>query len=91
MKRIKNSGRGKMFKGDAEWQDTVIDIKEYSKSFSISRDKWIKICSDAYQTNAESEPTLMLVLGEGQTRVRLAVVSWATWQEVWQFWKENRS
>lgn len=73
-----NSGRGKFHKGDATLQtDTglyVIDYKEYSKQYGISKDNWAKICSDALKVDFQSEPVLKLVLG-GTTE--LAVLDWS--------------
>lgn len=71
----KNSGRGKIHKGDSiidgYW---LCDIKEYPKGISITLDVWAKICTDAIRSG-NYEPTLKLVLGEGQNKVRLFVLS----------------
>lgn len=67
-KKIKNSGRG-FVKGDALWERFTVDVKEYEKSFSINRDVWGKICSDAVKNR--TDPCLLLVIA-GQTR--LAVI-----------------
>ena len=76
-KAQKNSGRGKIQKGDATWKGFVVDYKEYSKSYSISRSSWSKICMDAWKSDTLSSPILKLILGEGQDKVRLAVVEWS--------------
>lgn len=91
MKALKNSGRGRLQKGDATMNGLVVDIKEYTKSYSISRDNWRKICTDAFTTDPDSEPALMLVLGEGSSKVRLAVVEWSMFAEMWELWKKNQS
>lgn len=88
MKALKNSGRGRIQKGDATMNGLVIDIKEYSKSYSISRDNWRKICNDAFTTDPDATPALMLVLGEGSSKVRLAVVEWSLLEEMWELWCE---
>jgi hypothetical protein len=88
----KNSGRGSYQKGDATNNTFVIDIKEYKKSYSISRDSWAKICTDSFRTSPEKEPMLLLVLGDEQ-KTRLAVVDYAfieEMEEVYREWKESR-
>lgn len=72
----KNSGRG-MKKADASWEDFVVDIKEYSKSYSVSQDSWAKIVTDTLRVDRKKSPALMLVLGEGNKKVRLAIIEWA--------------
>lgn len=75
-KAHKNSGRG-MVKADASWEDFVVDIKEYSKSYSVSQDSWAKIVTDTLKVDRKKSPALMLVLGEGNKKVRLAIIEWA--------------
>jgi hypothetical protein len=70
----KNSGRGQVQKGDAFLDIFTIDYKEYEKSFSINRDVWAKICSDAYR-NSKSEPALKIILGSGNEKTRLWIVA----------------
>lgn len=73
-----NSGRFSHAKGDATLQTVtglyVIDYKEYSKSYSISKKNWAKICSDALKVDFDSEPVLKLILG-GNTEI--AVLDWS--------------
>jgi hypothetical protein len=69
----KNSGRNNK-KGDATWKKYIIDIKEYSKSFSISQDVWAKVVTDCLKVDKSKSPALILVLGEGDRKTRLAVV-----------------
>lgn len=69
----KNSGRNQK-KGDATWNNYVVDIKEYSKSFSISQDVWAKVVTDQMKVDREKSPALILVLGEGNRKTRLAVI-----------------
>lgn len=71
---MKNSGRGMYQKGDARLGDFTVDYKEYAKSFSVSRSVWAKVTADAYK-NGHTEPALKLVLGEGNQKLRLWVVS----------------
>lgn len=69
----KNSGRNQK-KGDATWENYVVDIKEYSKSFSISQDVWAKVVTDQMKVDKNKSPALILVLGEGSRKTRLAVI-----------------
>ena len=73
-KAQKNSGRGQYQKGDAILDIFTVDYKEYEKSFSISRDVWAKVCTDAMR-NGQNEPALKVVLGAGNSKVRLWVVA----------------
>lgn len=76
-KATKNSGRGRIQKGDAFYDRFTVDVKEYANSYSISRDNWAKICTDAVKNR--TDPMLLLVLG-GQTR--LAVIELAVLEEL---------
>jgi hypothetical protein len=69
----KNSGRNNK-KGDATWKNYIIDIKEYSKSFSISQNVWAKVVTDCLKVDKSKSPALILVLGDGDRKTRLAVV-----------------
>ena len=69
----KNSGRNQK-KGDATWGNYVVDIKEYSKSFSISQNVWAKVVTDQMKVDKSKSPALILVLGEGNRKTRLAVI-----------------
>ena len=66
-----------MKKADASWEDFIVDIKEYSKSYSVSQDSWAKIVTDTLKVDRKKSPALMLVLGEGSKKVRLAIIEWA--------------
>lgn len=68
----KNSGRGTHQKGDAVLYDFIVDVKEYKKTFSLSRDVWGKISTDA--SKHRKEPALMICLGSGKETTRLWVV-----------------
>jgi hypothetical protein len=69
----KNSGRNNK-KGDATWKNYIVDIKEYSKSFSLSQDVWAKVVTDCLRVDKKKSPALIVVLGEGNRKTRLAVV-----------------
>lgn len=79
-KAHKNSGRG-MVKGDGSLPHYVVDVKEYAKSFSISKDVWAKICMDTIKVDNNKEPVLCIVLGE-QQKTRLAIISWDQFEEL---------
>lgn len=74
-KAQKNSGRGKVQKGDAVidgyW---LVDYKEYPKGITLNLDVWAKVCTDAIRSG-NYEPTLKVVLGSGTNKVRLFVIS----------------
>jgi len=70
----KNSGRG-MTKADGSLDRYVVDVKEYSKSFSVNQDVWAKIVTDTLKVDPEKSPVIMLVLGETK-KVRLAIIEW---------------
>lgn len=72
----KNSGRGKYQKGDAIWYNFVVDYKETGKSVSLSKEMWAKICTDAFRVDSKKHPALKIIMGEGNSKVRLAVIEW---------------
>jgi hypothetical protein len=69
-----NSGRGKIAKGDATSDVFVIDYKEASKSFTMSRSVWAKVCTDAYKVDKDKHPQIRVIFGDGPSKVRLSVV-----------------
>ena len=80
-KQHKNSGRGKV-KADGSLDDFVIDVKEYAKSYSVNQDSWAKIVMDTMQVDRKKSPALMLVLGEGNKKIRLAIIEWETFEQL---------
>jgi outer membrane phospholipase A len=70
-KQHKNSGRNTV-KGDASWNNFVIDFKEVSKSFTLNKEVWAKAVTDALKKNMD--PAIVVVLGEGNSKVRLAII-----------------
>jgi hypothetical protein len=86
----KNSGRGKIQKGDATWNGFVVDYKEYSKSISVSEEIWAKICTDTFKVNRSAHPLLKLVLGGGSKKTRLAVLEWALFEEMVKEWQKKQ-
>ena len=81
LKAHKNSGRG-MVKADGSDDEFVVDVKEYSKSFSITQDNWAKIVTDTMKVNRSKNPALMIVIGEGNKKIRLAVIEWNVFEEL---------
>ena len=86
-KAQKNSGRGDYQKGDAQWHSFVVDYKEYSKSISISRDIWAKICTDTFKVDRNKFPVLKLILGDEGQKTRLAVIEWALLEQMVECWE----
>ena len=80
-KQHKNSGRG-IVKADGSDEDFVIDVKEYSKSYSISEDSWAKIVSDTMSVDRKKDPAIMVVLGKGSKKVRLAIIEWEVFEQL---------
>jgi hypothetical protein len=80
-KSHKNSGRGQYQKSDATWKHFIVDVKEYSKSFSLNQDVWAKVVTDALRTDTTKDPALLIVLGD-KSKVRLAVIEWAVLEEL---------
>ena len=88
-KAQKNSGRGEYQKGDAQWHDFVVDYKEYSKSISISKEIWAKICTDTFKVSRDKYPVLKLILGGEGTKTRLAVIEWALFEQMVECWETH--
>lgn len=75
----KNSGRGRIQKGDATWYDYVLDFKEFTKSFSITQDVWAKIVTDTMKVDRSKSPAICLIL-DGKTR--LAIIEWSEFERL---------
>lgn len=85
---VKNSGRG-LHKGDCILGPFLVDIKEYEKTFGVSRDMWSKISTDSIQ-NGRRQPALRLVIGKmGEPRTRLWVIGDSMFEEMLQAWEEK--
>lgn len=84
----KNSGRG-MVKGDGSLDEFVVDVKEYTKSFTISVDAWAKICTDTMKVDRSKSPMLQLVLRDGDRTIRLCVVEWSIEEDLLERAKNN--
>lgn len=75
----KNSGRNTQ-KGDASWGQFVVDFKEVGKSFTLNKEVWAKATTDAIRN--KKDPAIVVVLGEGNSKVRLAVIELAVLEEL---------
>lgn len=84
-KQHKNSGRNTQ-KGDATWRNFVIDFKEASKSFTLNKEVWAKAVTDSIKAGRDKSPAIVVILGEGNQKVRLAVIEFdlldeLTWEK----------
>jgi len=70
-KQHKNSGRNTQ-KGDASWNNFVIDFKEVGKSFTLNKEVWAKVTTDAIKNG--KDPAIVVVLGESGIKTRLAII-----------------
>jgi outer membrane phospholipase A len=70
-KQHKNSGRNNQ-KGDASWNNFVVDFKEVGKSFTLNKEVWAKATTDAIKNG--KDPAIVVVMGEGNSKVRLAII-----------------
>ena len=75
----KNSGRNTK-KGDASWNNFVIDFKEVGKSFTLNKDVWAKATTDALKSNAD--PAIVVVLGDSGHKTRLAIIEMAVLEQL---------
>jgi hypothetical protein len=84
----KNSGRGKVKKGDIILGRFLIDLKEYSKSFSLSRKVWAKVNSDAW-LSGNMEPALNVILSDDDGTVRLMVFDEEMGKAMMELWNDT--
>ena len=84
-KRQKNSGRGQYQKGDAQWNQFVVDYKESKSSFTLNQDVWSKICTDTFRVSRKKYPALKLIIGD-KKKIRLAVIEWAMLEDLVEAW-----
>jgi hypothetical protein len=89
-KAQKNSGRGDYQKGDATWNDFVVDYKEYASSISISQKIWAKICTDTFKVSRDKYPVLKLILGKDNNKTRLAVIEWSLFEQMEEAWRKQQ-
>lgn len=82
----KNSGRGKIQKGDAIWNDFVVDYKEYERTINISSDMWMKICMDTFKVDRSKHPLIKVIFNNG---TRLAIIEWSLFEEMEESWRNQ--
>lgn len=70
-KQHKNSGRG-THKGDASWKNFTVDFKEVAKSFTLNKDVWAKVSTDAIKNG--NDPAIIVAIGESSNKTRLAII-----------------
>ena len=87
-KQQKNSGRGDYQKGDALWNGFVVDYKETGKSVTVSKEMWAKVCTDTFKVSRSYNPVLKLIIGEGNSKTRLAVIEWSLLEQLVEKWHE---
>ena len=84
----KNSGRG-MKKADASDDQFVIDFKFVKKSFTINKNVWSKIVTDALSVDHSKSPVIMVVMGE-DVEVRLAIIEWSDFELLKEGYKNGK-
>jgi hypothetical protein len=87
-KAQKNSGRGDYQKGDAKWNQFLVDYKEASRSFTLNKDVWAKICTDTFKVSRNMHPALKIIIGE-DAKVRLGIIEWSILEELINCWEEH--
>ncbi len=87
-KAQKNSGRGDYQKGDAQWNQFLVDYKESKSSFNLNKENWAKICTDTFKVNRNMHPALKIIIGE-DVKIRLGIIEWAILEDLINFWEEN--
>ena len=86
-KQHKNSGRN-THKGDATWNNFTVDFKEVGKSFTLNQKVWAKAVTDAIKNN--SDPAIIVVIGEGTSKVRLAITELAILEQLMEETNESK-
>ena len=89
-KAQKNSGRGASQKGDAKWNQFLVDYKEAKASFNLNKDVWAKICTDTFKVSRDMHPALKIIIGE-DSKVRLGIIEWSVLEDLIAFWEENNN
>jgi hypothetical protein len=87
-KAQKNSGRGDYQKGDAKWNQFLVDYKEASSSFTLNKTVWSKICTDTFKVSRDMYPALKIIIGT-ESKVRLGIIEWSILEELISCWEEN--
>jgi hypothetical protein len=87
-KAQKNSGRGEYQKGDAKWNQFLVDYKEASSSFTLNKTVWSKICTDTFKVDRDMHPALKIIIGN-ESKVRLGIIEWSVLEELINCWEEK--
>lgn len=74
----RNSGRN-YTKGDASWNQYVLDFKEFTKSFSITQNVWAKVVTDTLKVDRQKSPAICLIL---DGKIRLAIIEWSEFERL---------
>ena len=61
-------------KGDGRWHNFLVDWKFAKSSFKLDKNVWAKVVTDTIKSDKEKNPALIIVLGEGNETVRLAII-----------------
>ncbi len=85
----KNSGRGTHAKGDGILGPFCVDVKEYAKSFGVSRTVWAKLSDDALKSG-HLRPMLDIVLGGAlEEKMRIVAIEQSMFLEMYEAWREK--
>lgn len=90
---VKNSGRGNFAKGDGIIYSPngdplfTVDVKEAGRSFGLSESVCAKLNTDATKNNTHG--MFKVVIGEGEPKIRMMVVSEAIFTEMYAAWEEK--
>jgi hypothetical protein len=52
---------------------------------------WAKICTDTFRVDRSMHPLLKLIIGEGSSKVRLAVIEWDILEELVEAYERDRN
>jgi hypothetical protein len=77
----KNSGRN-FTKGDGSDSTFIWDVKEASRSFSLTVPVWNKICTDAYKVDPYKNPGLFVILDNSK---ELAIIEMSVLQQLMEY------
>lgn len=80
---VRNSGRG-FRKGDAVWNDYLVDYKHNAKTFTLTAKNWAKHAKDAW--NEDHRIPMVKVIFEDGTEV--AMIPWDTLVELEERYRE---
>ena len=67
---------------DGTWRNFLVDWKFAKKSFALNKDVWSKVVTDTLKSDREKNPALIIVLGEGNQTVRLAIIEQEVLEEL---------